>query len=181
MDKKSKSARQIKEDNVVALEDKLARAKTITFTDYQGLSANQINDLRNKITAVGGELLIEKNTLLKIALKNTSYKLEDENLLTGPTAAIFAYDDELAALKEAAESNKAIGVPVFKFGFFGKDFINSQTVEKLSKIPSRNILEAKLVGSISTPLYGIVGVLGANLRNLVYALNAIKNQKGAAI
>lgn len=179
MDKKSKSARQIKEDSVASLQDKVGRAKTITFTDYQGLSANQINDLRNKITAVGGELLIEKNTLLKIALKNTNLKLEDENLLTGPTAAIFAYSDELAALKEAAESNKAIGIPVFKFGFFGKDFINSETVEKLSKIPSRSVLEAKLVGSISTPIYGIVGVLSANLRNLVYALNQIKEKKAA--
>lgn len=172
-----KSAREIKEDKVLSLVDKVKRAKTITFADYRGLDANQINELRSKIKDAGGELLIEKNSLLKIALKNTSHKVEDEKLLTGPTAAIFAFEDEIAALKQAAEVNKTLGIPTFKFGFFQKDFLTAESVDKLSKIPSKNVLQTKLVNTIFSPLYGIVSVLGANVRNLVYALEQIKIRK----
>lgn len=169
--KHTKSAREIKEDRVTALEDKVKRAKTITFADYRGLGANQINELRDKIKEAGGELTIEKNSLLKIALKNTNHKLEDEKLLTGPTAAIFAFEDEIAALKQAADLNKTLGIPTFKFGFFASDFLDAGSVEKLSKIPPKNVLQGKLVSTISSPLYGIVSVLQANIKNLVSVLD----------
>lgn len=185
MDKKqNKSAREIKEEKVIALVEKFQKAKTLTFADYRGLTANQIATLRGKIKAAGGEMLVEKNTLTTLALKTTGHKISKENnpdntLLTGPTATIIAYDDEIAPIKESAQSNKETGLPIFKFGFFGQDFLNSQAVESLSKIPPKNVLQAQLVGSLSSPIYGIVSVLGANLRNLVYALDQIKNQKQA--
>ena len=175
--KHEKTAREIKEDKVVALEEKVDRAKTITFADYQGLGANQINELRNKIKEAGGELLIEKNSLFRIALRNKKRKVEDDKLLNGPTAAIFAYDDEIAALKQAADLNKESGIPVFKFGFFGQDFLDTASISKLSQIPPKNVLHGKLVGTLSSPIYGIVSVLQANIRNLVFALDQIKASK----
>ena len=181
MKKHTKSAREIKEDKVKSLEDKFQRAKTITFADYRGLTANQIGELRAKIKAVGGEMLVEKNTLIKLTLKATKHNISKEDeaqLLTGPTATIVAYDDEIAPIKETAESNKILGIPTFKFGFFEKDFLDAASVEKLSKIPGKDVLRAKIVGSLNAPIYGIVSVLGGNLRNLVYTLNAIREQKG---
>ncbi len=183
MKKQTKSAREIKEEKVNALVEKFQRAKTLTFTDYRGLTANQIAALRGKIKASGGEMLVEKNTLTKLALKSTGHTIAKENdpentLLTGPTATIIAYEDEIAPIKESAQNSKETGLPIFKFGFFGQDFLNSQAVESLSKIPPKNVLQANLVGSLSSPIFGIVSVLGANIRNLVYALDQIKNQKG---
>ncbi len=182
MKKQTKSAREIKEEKVNALVEKFNKAKTLTFADYRGLTANQIAALRGKIKASGGEMLVEKNTLTSIALKASGYSISKENdpentLLTGPTATIIAYDDEIAPIKESAQNSKETGLPIFKFGFFGQDFLNSQAVESLSKIPPKNVLQAQLVGSLSSPIYGIVSVLGANIRNLVYALDQIKNQK----
>jgi len=182
MKKHTKSAREIKEEKIQNLAEKFEKAKTLTFADYRGLTANQIASLRGKIKAAGGEMLVEKNTLTKLALKSTGHTIAKENdpentLLTGPTATIIAYEDEIAPIKESALSSKEIGLPIFKFGFFGRDFLNSQAVESLSKIPPKNVLQAQLVGSLSSPIYGIVSVLGANLRNLVYALDQIKNQK----
>lgn len=177
MKPKTKSARAIKEEKVAAILEKLARAKTVTFADFRGLTANQIAALRDKIRSADAELLIEKNTLVKIALRSKGLKVEGENLLTGPTAAVFAYGDEIAPVRELAESNKALGIPTFKFGFFAKDFLTAAGVDKLSKIPNRSVLQAKIVGSLNAPLYNIVSVLSANLKNLVYALNAIKDKK----
>ena len=181
MKKQDKSAREIKEGKVDALVEKFGKAKTLTFTDYRGLTANQIATLRGKIKAAGGEMLVEKNTLTSLALKISGHTISKENdpqgtLLTGPTATIIAYDDEIAPIKESAQSNKETGLPIFKFGFFGQDFLNSYAVESLAK----NVLQAQLVGSLASPIYGIVSVLGANLRNLVYTLDQIKNQKQAS-
>lgn len=183
MKKHIKSAREIKEEKVQALIEKLGRAKTITFADYRGLTANQIALLRSKIRLSGGEMLVEKNNLIRLSLKSTKHLMteaDDEKFLTGPTVTVLAYNDELAPIKEIAESNKTLGLPVFKFGFFGHDYMDTTSVEKLSKIPSREILQAKVVGALNSPIYGIVSVLSGNLKNLVYALNAIKDKKSAA-
>lgn len=181
MKKHIKNAREIKEEKVASLTDKLKRAKTITFADYRGLTANQIAQLRSKIKETGGEMLVEKNTLIRLTLKASKHNItkeDEEKFLTGPTATIIAYDDEIAPIKEVAESNKILGLPTFKFGFFGQDYLDTASVEKLSKIPGRDMLHAKIVGALNSPIYGIVSVLGGNLRNLVYALNQIKEKKG---
>src|SRR3989304_3509584 len=122
MKKPDKSAREIKEEKVNALVEKFKKAKTLTFADYRGLTANQIAALRGKIKAAGGEMLVEKNTLTKLALKSTERTIAKENdpdntLLTGPTATIIAYEDEIAPIKESALTSKEVGLPIFKFGF----------------------------------------------------------------
>ena len=180
MKKHDKTAREIKEEKVQSLTEKFARAKTVTFADYRGLTANQIADLRAKIKVAGGEFLVEKNNLIKLSLKSSGHKIskdQQETHLVGPTATVLAYDDEIAPIKITSESNKTLGLPIFKFGFFGSDFLESARVEEISKIPSKDVLRAKVVGSLNAPIYGIISVLGANLRNLVYALNAIKETK----
>ncbi len=179
MKKQTKSAREIKEDKVTAFSEKIEKAKTVTFADYRGLTANQLTELRAKVKNVGGEFLVEKNNLIKISLKSTKHQIPSgqDQLLVGPTAAIVAYDDEIAPIREIAESNKNFGLPIFKFGFFNENFLTSENVEKLSKIPSRDALLQKMVASLNSPLYGIVSVLSANLKNLVYTLSAIKTRK----
>lgn len=179
MKKITKNARQLKKEEVEKLSGKIARAKTIVFSDYQGINANQMNLLRQKIKEKGGEFLITKNSLLKIALGRNKLPV-DSSQIVGATASLFAYEDELAPLKEIAENVKSSGLPKYKLGFFGHDLLDAAAIEKLSYIPGREDLHIKLVRSLASPIYGIVSVLGANLRNLVYALNQIKYQKGAS-
>lgn len=169
---KTITAREIKEETVKSLGEKVSKSKTLVFADYHGLTVNQISDLRAKIKDAGGEMLVTKNTLMKRAL--TSNQLPDtSNQLVGPTATIFSYDDEVAPTKAVAEAAKVTGIPKFKFGFFGRDFMDTAAVEALSKIPSRPELHAKLVGSLSSPIYGFVSVLSANIRNLVSILDQL--------
>ncbi len=169
MDKPTKSARDTKEDKVAALVKKIADAKSLTFANYHGLTANQIAALRAKIKAAGGELLVEKNTLVKLALGKNKINVENDQLV-GPTAAIFAYEDEISPIKEIATLNKETGFPTFKFGLFYKNILDAQELESLAKLPSKDQLRAKVVGTLRSPIYGIVNVLGANLRNLVSVL-----------
>ncbi len=174
MDKHKKlSAHDIKIGTVQALDDKVSRAKTVAFVDYQGLTVNQISSLREKIKTAGGEVIVAKNTLMKRALENQKFPDSGQNL-TGPTATVFSYDDEVAAVKQVADFAKTLGgIPKFKFGFFGHDLLDSAGIEALSKIPSRPELQAKVVGALVSPLYGIVNVLQANIRNLASVLDQI--------
>ena len=170
MDKVKKSNLDLKKETVAEIAEKLKKAKTVVFTDYHGLSASQISELREKIKEADGELVVAKNTLISRALQISSFQFPVSSF-TGPTAAILAYEDEFAPIKKTAEIAKTFGVPKFKFGFFGKDFLDMEAVENLAKILPKEMLQAKIVGSLYSPLYGMVGVLSANIRNLISVLN----------
>lgn len=179
MGKKPKKNRQLKREKIQELKRKVAEAKSVVFADYRGLTANQIGQLRNKIKDAGGEIIIAKNTLLALALQSTDYRLLTTDSLTGPTATVFSYQDELAPIREIAQGQKSAGLPKFKFGFLGKDLLDAEALANLAKIPSRDTLIVNLVGSVYAPLYGVVSVLGANIRNLLYVLDQKAKQSSA--
>lgn len=178
MDKLTVPNREKKAQSITSLEQKIKDAKSIIFADYRGLTVNQISDLRNKIKNVGGELLVAKNTLLYRALNRTGLatKLED---LAGPTATVFSFDDEIEPVKILAENAKTLGFPSFKFGFLAGNIIDAPGVERLAKIPAKNALQAQIVGSLSSPLWGIVSVIQSNLRNLVSVLDQASKKQAA--
>jgi large subunit ribosomal protein L10 len=170
MQKQVQKARQLKKVKVDELVEKIQKSKTIAFANYHGLTAQQLSQLRDKIKEAGGELLVSKNTLLSRALTTNQLPVTSDQL-AGPTASLFAYSDEISPIKAVAESAKTLGVPKFKFGFFGKELLDATALEALAKIPSREILQSKVVGAIVSPIYGIVSVLQANIRNLVSVLD----------
>jgi len=172
MDKTIKSAKEVKKDKVSSIGEKIAKSKSLTFANYHGLSANQINQIREKIREAGGEMLVEKNTLLSRAFTSNQLPVTSDQL-SGPTAVVFAYGDEIAPIRELAKTNKETGFPTFKFGFFDRDFLNASSLEKLASLPSKDQLRANVVGSISSPIYAFVNVLSANMRNLVSILDQV--------
>ena len=169
--------RQQKIDAVVKLQEKLSRAKALVFADYKGLTMKQLSDLRNKLRPGQAELAITKNSLLERALPASNLQLPSSSI-EGPTATLFAYDDEITPIKILVKALKDIGLGKVKSGFFGKDSLDEAKILKLSTLPSKDELRAKTVGVLVAPLQGILSVLNGNLRNLVYALNQIKIAKG---
>jgi len=159
-----------KEQNVVQLKEKLAGAKSIVFADYRGLKMSQLTDLRNKLREVGGTLTITKNTLLKIALPEADFE--------GPTATLIANDDEISPIKLLVKALKEAGIGKIKAGFLGTELLDEQKINQLASLPTKDELRGKIVGVLVAPLHGIVGVLQANIRNLVYAVEQIRIQKG---
>ncbi|OGD63013.1 50S ribosomal protein L10 [Candidatus Beckwithbacteria bacterium RBG_13_42_9] len=157
-----------------ALKEKAAKAKSIALTDYRGLTVAQMTNLRNKVREAGGELHVAKNTLLKLALQ--SDELNQTNALEGPTLTLFAYEDEVAPIKAIVDFAKENELPHLKAGFLGQDFLNKEKLLALAKLPAREQLYAHLVGQLNAPISGFVNVLSANIRNLVYVLSAIKDK-----
>ena len=192
-----------KEETVVKLSEKLGRAKAVVFTDYKGLNMKQLSDLRDKLREQNAELTVTKNTLLKMALAQArgdgeeglpthdrSDRLASEDVrretepagpraaLEGPTATLFAYDDEISPIKILVKALKDASIGKVKSGFLGEMALDEAKIIQLSSLPTKDELRGKTVGVLVAPLQGILSVLNGNLRNLVYALNQIKISKG---
>ncbi len=159
-----------KEEQVKKLTDKFSRAKAVVFADYKGLNMKQLSDLRDKLREQNAEFSITKNTLLEKAVPSSNFE--------GPTATLFAYDDEISPIKVLVKTLKDATLGKVKSGFLGSTSLDEAKIIQLSSLPTKDELRGKTVGVLVAPLQGILSVLNGNLRNLVYALDAIKKQRG---
>jgi large subunit ribosomal protein L10 len=166
-----------KEESVKNLTEKFKQAKSVVFADYRGTTMNQLSDLRNKLLDADAEFSITKNSLVDIALKNCELKIES-SVLKGPIATLFSFGDEISPLKTLTKALKDNQVGEIKGGFLNGEFMEASSIIRLSDLPSKLELQAKVVGSLSAPLFGMVNVLQGNIRNLVYALDQIRVSKG---
>lgn len=160
-------------DLLQQIHEKKDKSKSVVFTHYRGLTVNDMTQLRAKLREAGGEMLVTKNTLLRIAFGNEALSKD----LVGPTAAIFAYDDEISPLKVAADFVKGHDVFQLTAGYLDGRALTADEVKQLAKLPGKQEMRAQLVGTLAAPLSGFVNVLQGNIRGLVYALKAISEKK----
>ena len=156
----------------------LAESKFVIATDYRGLTVTQITELRHQLRNIGTEYHVVKNTLAKFAAENTG-KQELCQLLTGPTALAFGHENmpELAkALIDYIRISKttmSIKGALLDNRLFGIDEVRS-----LATLPSIDVLRARLLGVLVSPLFSLQNVLSANIRGLNTILNARIQQLG---
>lgn len=164
---------------VKLLSEKLAASKTVVLADYRGLSVNLQRQLRNEVKAAGGELIVAKNSLLKLALTAEKINLPESlaSSLIGPTITLFAYEDEIAPLKALADFAKVNELPVVKIGFLAKEPLTADQVNQLANLPTKIELLAKTVATLKSPINRLVYALSDNFKKLVYILSAIGGQK----
>ena len=168
-----------KENAVHELRERLAASQNLFLTDFQGLTVEEITKLRGELRKDGSTYAVVKNTLFKIAAGEELSKALDE-FLAGPTGIVFAGSDPVApakAIKQFADDSKKLGI---KAGYVDGKFVDAKQVEALASLPPKAELIAKLVGSLSSPLRGLVTVLSGNQSGLVRVLNAVREQKEAA-
>lgn len=170
--------RSQKEEILKELTENVAKSRSLVFADYKGMTMSQLQALRHQLDELSAEFSVTKNNLLKIALKENGFKVDDDAVFEGPVATLFSFGDEIAPIKALTKAIKDNGVGKTKAGFLAQEFLTEAKVKQLADLPGKDELRAKVVGALGGPLYGIVGVLQANLRNLVYALEQIRKQKG---
>ncbi|MEK7571849.1 MAG: 50S ribosomal protein L10 [Patescibacteria group bacterium] len=169
--------RQKKEVLVEKFLEKVAKAKAIVFTNYTGLTHQQIEGVKKAMKANDAEYVATKNTLLLRALAEKGLSDEDKAKLKQPTGTIFLYNDVVAPLKLLAKTIKELKLPVIKFGVLENTIISDQQVVKLSQIAPLPVLRAQLLGQMKAPISGLHRALNWNLQQLVLTLNAIKDKK----
>jgi len=114
--------------------------------------------------------------MMRFAFKEAGYEDFIENL-TGPNGVAFSIEDAVGAARVSDEFAKDNDKLEIKAGIVDGNVIGIEQIKELANIPSREVLIAKVLGSLNSPITGFVNVLQGNVRNLVYALDAIKEQK----
>lgn len=169
-----------KEAAVQELRDRLADAQSLFLTDFAGLTVQEITALRGELRKDGNSYAVVKNTLFRIAAGDAIASQLDA-FLAGPTGIVFAKgNDPVAPAKAIAkfsDESKKLGV---KAALIDGKLVDAAQVHALSKLPPKPELIAKLVGSLASPLRGLVTVLSGNQRGLVRVLNQVREQREAA-
>ena len=162
------------------IKEKLASAKSVAVVDFSGTDGNDQVKLRSMIKEANGEMFVTKNTLINLAVGEESLK----ESLVGMNALVISYEDEVSAIKKLFEFKDEVEKLEIKQGLLMDDgkikILSREEVEQLSQLPGRNELIVMLIQTIQGPATGLVNVLNAGTRNLVYALQAIADQEQAS-
>lgn len=156
------------EASVAALRELLADAKTFFVVDYQGLSAGELGTLRASVRDAGGRMLVAKNTLINVVLKEQGLSGFDTTL-QGPTALVLIEDDPVAPAKALTDfaNGHPRQLPAAKGGLLQGGQVEADALGRIAKLPTRTELLSELVGVLQAPLQQLVGVLQGPHRDMV--------------
>ena len=166
---------------VAELKEKLTGAKGAVLVNYRGLTVAQDTKLRRQLREAGVDYRVVKNTMTRIAAQEAGLEGLDV-YLEGPTAMAISATDPVAPAKIITDFVKEHKLQVLevKAGLVEGNVIDENGVKALASLPSREVLIAKMLGSMQSPITGLVNVLQGSIRNLVYALDAVRQQKESA-
>lgn len=175
------ATKAFKNGKVEDIKELISKAKVAIVSDYRGLSVSEITNLRRRLQKEDGEYAVVKNTLAKIAVKDTKFEGLEE-FLKGPSAIALGYGDEVAPakvilkyLKEAKKTNELRG------GVLDGKIISADDIKTISNLPTKQELIAKMMGSINSPAQGITNTLNGVASALVRAIDEIRKQKEAKV
>jgi large subunit ribosomal protein L10 len=171
--------RQEKAQIIEQLHEKAARASIAVVTDFKGLSVEEITQLRAKCYEVGVDYQVVKNTLARLALKDTDHGELSEHLKENCAIAL-GYDDPVALAKALADFDKTNKKFALRFGSLEGKFLDSDGVKELAKMPSKPELLSSVLGTMQAVPRNFVCLFANIERKFLYALTAIKDQKEAA-
>ena len=170
--------RKDKEKIVKRLEDELKKVKLVVFTDYKGVTASSINELRKELFKEDASYEVLKKNLIQIALDNAKVKA-DVKSYKRPLALAISSSDEVAPAKIIASFSKKQEEDVLKMigGVLEGKYLSEEEINALAELPGKEELIAKAVGSIKAPINNLAGVLSGVTRQLVYVLKATAEKK----
>lgn len=159
---------EAKKQQVEDIKTKIANAKGLVIIDYMGLTVAEDTAFRKELRDNGIDYAVLKNRLVKIAFNQLEYSQFDD-ALNGPTAIAFSSTDAVAPAKFITKNIKALNKMKVKCGMVDKQYLDEDGVKQIANIPSREILLARLVGSIASPI-----------SKLAICLNKIAEAKAAS-
>jgi len=157
-----------KQAEVTALAEKIKTAKCVLLTEYRGINVADVTELRAKLRSSKTEYKVIKNNIIRRALEECGVEGLEEKLV-GPTAIIIDGEDYLAPSKTIYEYSKANDFYKIKGGIIDGKVVDAAEIIALAKLPSREVLIAKLAGAL----------LG-NISKLAVALDQVRSQKESA-
>lgn len=168
--------RKSKEQVVTDIREVIVGAEMVMVTDFRGLDAESMNVLRNRLRDADSKYLVVKNTLAKIAIKDTAYDVLADHL-AGPTALLFTHADPVASSKAVLDFAKDNEDLKIKLGYLQGEVIQLEKIKELSQLPGREVLLSRLLGSLNSAPQGLIMVLTGVQRKFVGVIDAIRRSR----
>ena len=170
------STKAFKDDKIKLIKEKIDKAQVAIVTEYKGLSVEEITKLRRALQKDGGDYMVTKNTLAKIAIKGTPYEVLADSL-KGPIAIAFGFEDQVAPAKALSKFIKETKKGEILGAALDGQLLSAAEAKALANIPSREEIYAKMLGCINSPASHIVGGINGVMSALVRAIAAVRDQK----
>jgi large subunit ribosomal protein L10 len=170
-------SKQKKQESIEELKEMLSRSQAVILSDYRGLTAAQMNQLRNKLRPLDSRMLVAKNTLVLKSLEELGLP-QPAQLLQGPTALTMIFGDMGQPVRAILDFAKETEFFRTKGGLMGAHLMSVPEVLMLPQLPATDALRAQALGTVVSPMTGLVGVLDSALRGLLYALGSRADQLG---
>lgn len=156
----SKEVLEAKKQIVEEFKEKYNKSKSVIFINYKGINVEQDTKLRKNFRENKVEYKIYKNRLIKIALDELGITNYDAKYLDGTTSVAFG-EDEVGAATVLYKAIKDFNILETKFGIVNGEVVDAAQIEALSKIPSKEVLIAQLLGMLNAPVAALARVLDA--------------------
>lgn len=169
-------SRAAKSDIIKEYSEVFKAKPSVVLVEYKGMSVKELEGLRTNLKGAEAKFTVVKNTLLKIAAKDTDVE-QLSDMLSGPTAIAVCESDPTAAAKVFVDSAKDLPSLVIKGGIVEGNVVSVDEITALSKLPSRQEMMAQLLGALTSPMSNLLGSLTQMQTKLLYALEAVKDTK----
>ena len=175
--------KQDKEQSVLEIKEKLDKASSIYLTDFSGLTVAQTNELRDEFFNAKVDYKVFKNTLIKKALEQSENSFSRQSVklvehLKGPTGVIFAYDDPVSPAKILKKFFDKIAKPKLKVALVENEAYDSKKLNDLAALPTKPEIISSIIGSLQSPITGIVGTINAVIRDLASIVEEVAKKQG---
>jgi len=164
-------SKQRKVELVAQYVEQLKQSRGIILADYLGLTVEDMGKIRHAVRPSGGKFQVVKNRLMRLALKEVEMSLPEEWLI-GPTAVGFCYDEVPPVAKALGDVAKNLGALRVKGGLVGLEVISAEQVRIIADLPTREVLLARVLGTINAPASRLAGVIAGGIRQVLNVLQA---------
>ncbi len=138
---------------------KIQKASSVVVFDYRGLTVAEVTDLRNEMRSAGLDYLVIKNHIMERACKASGIDESISEMLKGPNAFAFGYDDAVTPARILKNFVKKVKKCEIVGGIIEGTVTDAKKVDAIADLPSREVLIARLLGSMMSPISGLAIVL----------------------
>jgi large subunit ribosomal protein L10 len=148
-----------KEQLVNELAEKLQKAQSVIMFDYRGLTVAEVTELRAQMRKAGNEYVIVKNSMIERACDKIGIDESVKEMLKGPSAFAFGYDDAVSPAKVLKDTVKKLKKCEIKGGIVNGKVTDASGIDALAELPPKEVLIARMLGSMMSPISGLAIVL----------------------
>jgi len=165
-----------KEASENRIKNTLKESEGVFVVKYSGVSSPDLCSLRQTLRASRASLFVVKNSVARRALKDSGLELLIKNI-DGPCGLVFVKDEPVAVSQALCNFTKEHEKLKLEGGSLNSKIIEGKDIESMSKLPSKEVLRAQVVGALNAPISGLVMTLNQLLVKFVICLDQIKNKK----